>query len=77
MDNASDLILNLKTNTEQVLPVIYLKKESIYALIRPDGIFRLTLTNKQNLVTGEVIGYGSPLVVSPSHHPPFLSFKFM
>lgn len=56
-------------------PLVYLKRDDVYALVRPDGIVHFTLTAAGDSVTGRAVGYGSPRADSPAASPPFLTVR--
>jgi serine beta-lactamase-like protein LACTB, mitochondrial len=60
--------------TGQQIPIIYLDENNIFALIRPDGIYYLTIDFNGQTVAGKAIGYGSQLSNCPISNPPFFKF---
>ena len=61
--------------TGQGASIIYLNTKNIYALIRSDGIYYLTIDFDGQVLTGKAIGYGSQLSECPVTNPPFFKFK--
>ena len=58
----------------QQLPIIYLHENTVFALIRPDSIFYLTMEFTEKTVTGKAIAYGSQQSKCPISNPPFFTF---
>lgn len=61
----------------QELPVIYLNENNVFALIRSDGVFYLTLDFNDQTVTGKAIAYGSQQSKCPISNPPFFKFDIL
>lgn len=59
---------------EKQLPIIYLHEDNVFALIRPDGIFYLTMDFNAQTVTGKAIAYGSQQTKCPITNPSFFTF---
>ncbi len=55
----------------QQVPVIYLEENNVFALIRPDGIFYMTIDFNGQTLTGKAIAYGSQQSKCPISNPPF------
>jgi hypothetical protein len=60
---------------QQSFPLIYLQRGNAYALVRPDGLFHLTLERTGDGVAGRAIRYWTSLDESPAGSAPFLSFE--
>lgn len=58
----------------QQIPIIYLNENNIFALIRPDGIYYLTIDFNGQTITGKAIAYGSQQSKCPISNPPFFRF---
>jgi hypothetical protein len=56
-------------------PLVYLERGNVYALVRPDGLYHLTLTAAGDSVAGQAVGYGSPRSDSPASNPPFFRLQ--
>jgi hypothetical protein len=54
--------------------LFYLSVDDVYALVRPDGIYRTTIGVVDGVLLGRAIAYGSPRLSSPANNPPFLTF---
>lgn len=59
----------------QQVAITYLDTKNVYALIRPDGIYYLTIDFDGQLLKGKAIGYGSQLSECPITNPPFFKFE--
>jgi len=74
-EGRGNIILDPATDNEQVYRLNYLGRGNIYALIRPDGVFYMTITHNEGVLGGKAIGYGSPQIRSPTENPAFLLFE--
>jgi CubicO group peptidase (beta-lactamase class C family) len=55
--------------------MMYLQRDSIYAVITADGILFATVNLHQDRVRGKVIRYGSPRLTNPAIDVPFIVFE--
>jgi hypothetical protein len=69
------LALGPAAGERQVYPLVYLGRGDVYALVRPDGVYHLTLAARGDSVTGRATGYGSPMVRPPAENPPFFTLR--
>ena len=60
--------------TGQQVSIIYLNTNNVYAFIRPDGVYYLTIDFDGQTLTGKAIAYGSQLSDCPITNPPFVKF---
>jgi serine beta-lactamase-like protein LACTB len=56
------------------LPALQLNRGNIYALVRPDGLFHLTIGNTPEGIRGRAVKYWSMLKAAPADLRPFMSF---
>jgi serine beta-lactamase-like protein LACTB len=56
------------------LRILQLHRGNSYALVRPDGVFHLTIDNTPQGIRGRAIKYWSMLKAAPAELPPFMSF---
>ncbi len=62
--------------TAQTYPLVYLERGGVYALVRPDGAFHLTLERDAGgRVRGRAVRYWTLLRESPARTAPFLTFE--
>jgi serine beta-lactamase-like protein LACTB, mitochondrial len=61
-------------DTGEEVSIKYLSVGNVYALIRPDGVYHMTIDFDRQVVKGRAIGYGSQLSQCPIANPPFFSF---
>lgn len=66
--------VQMASGAEQQFELFYLQHDDVYAFVRVDGIYRTNITIADGVLSGEVIGYGSPQLTSPSANEPFMSF---
>lgn len=69
------LTIDAGTPEEQVFVLFHLGVGDVYALVRADGIYHTTVRIADGMLTGRVIGYGSPQLTSPVTNPPFITFS--
>jgi len=74
-EGRGNIILDPATDDEQVYRLLYLGRGNIYALIRPDGVFYMTIAHSEGVLRGKATGYGSPQLRSPTENPAFLLFE--
>jgi hypothetical protein len=54
------------------LTLVYLERGDTYALVRPDGLYHLTMTAGADTLSAQAIAYGSMRSTSPASNSPFL-----
>ncbi len=73
-DERAELVIAPGSSDEQRFRLFHVSAD-VYALVRPDGIYHTTVRVADGVVTGQVVGYGSPQLTSPAGNPPFLTFS--
>lgn len=69
-----ELLVEQGSRDEQMFVLFYLHADDVYAFVRPDGIYRSSLAVIDSVLSGRVVGYGSPQLTSAPGNPPFMTF---